>query len=103
MTSPSDQQGGATAPNCSVVSQGWLRASHHTLPNLPTRPLSASLQAAGCTSQAGSMRLYQKRKHLCQKHMRAEYVQLEELQGKWRFCFQCGKLEELKLFDGNRR
>jgi hypothetical protein len=49
------------------------------------------------------MRLYQKRKHLCQKHMRAEYVQLEELQGKWRFCFQCGKLEELKLFDGNRR
>jgi hypothetical protein len=35
--------------------------------------------------------------------MQAEAIQVIGKQGFWRFCQQCGKLEELSAFAGDKR
>ncbi|WIA39596.1 hypothetical protein OEZ86_005680 [Tetradesmus obliquus] len=61
-------------------------------------------QVEGCSTdllQEG--KAYCVKRRLCNAHMRADQVTCRDREGLWRFCFQCGKLEPLSRFEGNKR
>ncbi|WIA29716.1 hypothetical protein OEZ86_012196 [Tetradesmus obliquus] len=60
-------------------------------------------RALGCTVQdlGGS---YCRKKRLCEAHMKADAIEAPECgPGMWRYCQQCGKLEQLHRFEGTKR
>ena len=64
----------------------------------------ACLQVEGCDADLHADKIYNQRKRLCSAHMAAEAVyKRDQPCQEWRFCFQCGKLEPLELFDGKQR
>lgn len=59
----------------------------------------------GCTADLKAEgKMYNLKKHLCHKHMHASAVRCVGYGDKLcRFCFQCGKLEPLARFAGEKR
>ncbi|WIA23641.1 hypothetical protein OEZ85_000346 [Tetradesmus obliquus] len=58
-------------------------------------------QAVGCGTVL--TKAYCVKKKLCEKHLKVEAMEVIGKQGLWRFCQQCGKLEELSAFAGDKR
>jgi hypothetical protein len=64
------------------------------------------LQVQGCTADLSSAGVskYCLKKRLCAKHLRADSVKIDgKGDSMFRFCQQCGKLEPLSCFEGDKR
>jgi hypothetical protein len=61
----------------------------------------ATLQAEGCGVLL--TKAYCLKNKLCEKHLKAEEIKVISKQGLWRFCQQCGQLEALSAFAGDKR
>eukprot|EP00775_Hariotina_reticulata_P002870 gene2870-3161_t len=64
-----------------------------------------SRRAAGCEADLAADGKYSVKRRLCRQHLTAEWIIRRdcEQQTKWRFCQQCGKLEPLSMFEGDKR
>ncbi|WIA32586.1 hypothetical protein OEZ86_003392 [Tetradesmus obliquus] len=64
----------------------------------------STCKAQGCNMDLSDAGKYCLKKRLCPRHLRADALRLTD-QGEalFRFCQQCGKLEPLARFEGNKR
>ena len=70
--------------------------------DLTADPSKGKCQAVGCDAPLDNK--YSFKRRLCREHLKADAI-LRKRGGTelWRFCQQCGKLEPLSVFEGNKR
>ena len=65
------------------------------------RPCACVPQIHGCENSLANAPRNCRRVRVCPLHIRAPYLDLDG--GRKRFCHQCGRFQELGLFDGELR